>query len=320
MSIITDKDKYLDSIPETGVLTFASRTKRMTDMLFGQVQDLYEQAGLNFKPMWFAFLLTLKHGNGLDIKTLAERRRITHSAASQIVKDLAKNGLVEVAAEKHDLRQKKVTITEEGRKTLYKLIPHLQLVQETLNELLGDDMDAVFRAMDRLEFGLKEQPFKARRLSKLEGLEITDYKSEYRDAFERFYRSWIEQYFAISEKDEELFSNPEAVVSAQGGFILMATYEGEPVGALDTLPHNEKVIELVKIGVDDSLQGRGVGGELVRAAMAKAKEQGYEEMIVETDTTIPVAPKMFRKLGFIDDIRKNHAYVNRGNMWLKIKL
>lgn len=319
-TIIQENEKYLESISETGVLTLASRFKRLTDLLFSQVQELFIERGVKFKSTWFSILLTLKHSDGLDIKTLAQRRRISHSAASQIIKDLEKNGMVNSEVESSDQRQKRITITEDGKKSLDKLIPQLKIVESTLQDILGEDFESFFTALDNLEYELNETPLKKRRLEKLDNIEIVPFEDSHRESFEALLRSWLEKYFSVEPKDKELFESPRKLVIDNGGQIFMALHSGKAVGVVSLIKHSDTIVELSKIGVDDTLQGRGIGGKLVDRAVEHAKQNDYKEMVIETDTSLPVSINLFQKRGFRDDPRKDHSYQHRGNIWLKKKI
>ncbi len=314
-TISNENDKYLESISETGVLTLGSRFKRITDMLFSQVQDLYNERGIKFKSTWFAFLLTLKHSKSLDIKSLAQRRKISHSAASQIVKEMTKQGLVTSEVESSDQRQKKITITEKGSKILDQLIPLLKIIENSLLDVLGEQFENFFHTLDTIEYDLSQTPFKARRLPRLENIEIVNYTNSHKADFEKLTKNWLEKYFTLEPRDEELFEDPKA--HTNGGEIFMALVDGQARGTLSLIPHSERTIELAKMGVDDVYQGRGLGGALVEKAIEFSKAQGYKEMIIETDTVLKVSIELYKKYGFRDDPRKDHSYANRGNIWLK---
>jgi hypothetical protein len=49
--------------------------------------------------------------------------------------------------------------------------------------------------------------------------EVVTYRGEWRDAFERLNREWIETWFALEEADRETFRDPAARVLAPGGQI-----------------------------------------------------------------------------------------------------
>lgn len=142
---------YLESISEEGVLTLATRLRRVADILFTQVQDLYSSNNRNFKPAWFPFLLALSNSKNLDIKTLAKKRKVTPSAASQIIKELIDNKLVSVELKTTDQRQKKIKITKKGLDALNSLIPDLKIIEKSLIDIIGDDQKILFEILENTE-------------------------------------------------------------------------------------------------------------------------------------------------------------------------
>jgi DNA-binding MarR family transcriptional regulator len=105
--MIIDKikiDEYIENLPNDSILAIGSLTKRLTDILFAQVQDLYTKRVHDFKPVWFSFLLALKKADGLDLKSLAAKRGVSPSAASQVVKELERKGLATTVTNKTDSR------------------------------------------------------------------------------------------------------------------------------------------------------------------------------------------------------------------------
>ena len=312
-----EKEKYLQSISETGVHTLGSRFKRLTDLLFSQAQDLYSSRGLKVKPAWIAFLLTLKHSESLDIKRLANRRRISHSAASQIIKEMEKAGFVTSKVEEKDQRQRKIEITELGTNAIEELVPQLQIIEKTFKEILGEDFEIFFNILERFEYELNEKPLIGRRLSPLENIEVVKYEEKFSEALKYLIGSWLNKYFSIESRDEALLNNPKKEILENGGEIFVALHENEACGVLILVHHNDETIELSKIVADESLYGRGIGSALLKHALDYSKSKSYKEVIVETDSSLQASIDLFRKFGFRDDTIKSHSYDNRGDLWFK---
>lgn len=176
-----DKVKYLDLISQKGVLTFASRLKRLTDLLFSQAQELYKYKKRDFKTGWFAFLLCLRQKDGCDLKSIAKQSGISTPTASQIMKELSNKKYIITSVNKKDFRYKTIKISPKGSAILEEIVPELKLIEDTMRSILGKDLDYILAKLSYLEQELKARPFKNRVLSKLE---IKNYNDKYKSYFE----------------------------------------------------------------------------------------------------------------------------------------
>jgi GNAT superfamily N-acetyltransferase len=57
-------------------------------------------------------------------------------------------------------------------------------------------------------------------------------------------------------------------------------------------------VELAKMGVRPSAQGKGAGRMLVQAAVARAREMGMRRIYIETNSGLAPALKLYRDAGF----------------------
>ena len=162
--LLLNAESYIDSIPEQGSLAFSCLMKRISDLMISQVQELYTKSGHKFKPTWFPTLHSLYKSEGLDLKTLSKKRRVTPSAISQVVKELIANDLVFQKAESNDLRQKKIFLTEKGAELLKIIVPQLQTIEATIVELLGKDFEIIIQSLLKFEEELLEKPMFQRQI------------------------------------------------------------------------------------------------------------------------------------------------------------
>src|SRR5690242_3847361 len=68
-------------------------------------------------------------------------------------------------------------------------------------------------------------------------LMIVPYRQEFRSAFERLNREWIETWFEVEDADREVFRNPEATILAAGGQIFFVLRKGEVLGTCAVIFH-----------------------------------------------------------------------------------
>lgn len=129
-------------------------------------------------------------------------------------------------------------------------------------------------------------------------IQIVDFSPQYADAFRTLNETWIRQYFEIEASDLAQISNPEKSIISDGGHILVAISETEPVGVVALIPHGEMCFEMAKMAVSPEMQGSGIGRRLAEAAIARAKKCGANRIFLESNTRLGPAIALYRKLGF----------------------
>lgn len=110
------------------------------DVTFGQV-----------KVMKAVALLTLNNQNGVMLKTLAEKVKLTSGAVSIIVDSLVQQGFLERRHSEVDRRAVSIFLSEKGkeRAALYAEF-YNKLITDFLNELTEDEQHTFVRLLDRL--------------------------------------------------------------------------------------------------------------------------------------------------------------------------
>ncbi|WP_315817538.1 GNAT family N-acetyltransferase [Paraflavitalea speifideaquila] len=129
-------------------------------------------------------------------------------------------------------------------------------------------------------------------------LKIVPYEPIHRDAFRQLNQAWINRYFRLEEADNRALNDPEGYILNKGGFIFMALWEGEVVGACALIKVNQRVFELAKMAVTDKVQGKGIGYALGKACIDKARELGIKKVELLSNTLLKPAIHLYTKLGF----------------------
>src|SRR5690349_6913641 len=101
------------------------------------------------------------------------------------------------------------------------------------------------------------------------------------EAFRRLNEEWIERYFRIEEKDRETLGDPHGEILDPGGAILIAESDGVAVGCCALIRAAPGTFELAKMAVTGQHHGRGLGRELVAAAIATARSMGGNRLFLE---------------------------------------
>jgi len=131
-------------------------------------------------------------------------------------------------------------------------------------------------------------------------IEIIDYRPEHQEIFRALNEAWISKYFTMEESDYKALDNPQNYILDKGGCILVALYDGEPLGvcALIKMNDSEYDFELAKMAVSPKAQGKNIGFLLATAVIEKAKSLGAKKIYLESNTVIKPAISLYHKLGF----------------------
>jgi tRNA-specific 2-thiouridylase len=154
-------------------------------------------------------------------------------------------------------------------------------------------------------------------------IHISRYTPEYRDAFERLNRAWIERYFHLEPSDLHYLSHPEQTIITQGGEIFIALDDGKPVGCCALIRHEDVDgdvrWELAKMAVDEHAQGHGVGLRLGLSLMDYARAIGARRLFLEANTRLEASIHLYRHLGFVP-VEDYQAVYERCDLYMEADL
>lgn len=83
-----------------------------------------------------------------------------------------------------------------------------------------------------------------------------------------------------------------------GGVFRIVEVDGEIAGSYGLYPLSAKVCELRKMYLMPIYQGRGIGKMMMDEALALAREKGFEEIVLETNSVLVRATHLYRKYNF----------------------
>ncbi len=146
----------MDLISELGALAVATRLKRLSERLAGDVNKIYKELDLNFESKWFLVLELLSRRKTLSIVDIADELKLTHPAIVQFADQMLKAKLIIAQKDIKDGRKRMVSLSPQGVKLLRQLAPVLAVVKEE-NELWLKEADShLLDIMSQLEAKLDE--------------------------------------------------------------------------------------------------------------------------------------------------------------------
>ena len=94
----------------------------------------------------------------------------------------------------------------------------------------------------------------------------------------------------LDEIENSYFSN--------GGYFGVVEEAGVIVATVGIYKLSESICELRKMYALPSQRGKGLGKKLMHFSLAKAKELGFERIVLETASPLVEAIKLYKKYGF----------------------
>lgn len=79
----------------------------------------------------------------------------------------------------------------------------------------------------------------------------------------------------------------------------IAEHQGAPVGSIMLAKETEMVGRLRLLLVEPSARGLGVGETLIAACIARAREAGYAELVLWTQSILLPARRLYARFGFV---------------------
>lgn len=115
--------------------------------------------------------------------------------------------------------------------------------------------------------------------------------------FFRNYAGWLGVDLSYQNFDAEMANLPGAY-SAPQGRLFLAEVAAEPAGCVGIRPLSDGICELKRLYVEPAFRGRGIGRDLIMAAIRAAREIGYRKIMLDTLPNMRMALRLYRELGF----------------------
>lgn len=281
----------------------------------------------------------------MSISELTEATGLTQPAVSQIMTQMLKKDWVVVHTDSNDARRRLFQLTPSARESYTMLEPVWKAVRQAANALLSELDAPLLPLLAQLEHQLEHHSFYERIQEQLEDksnnesdnrfentennpankepqeapmIDILEYQPSYQSYFEQFNREWLERYFVVEPYDAKVLGDPETYIIQPGGSIYFAKLNEAIVGTVALIPREDGVVELSKMGVTSDCQARGIGRTLAQYVIGKAKTEGYHTVMLDSNTKLVPAIKLYRKLGFMEIPTDPNSPYERANIRMVI--
>jgi GNAT superfamily N-acetyltransferase/DNA-binding MarR family transcriptional regulator len=317
----------MDFMQEAGSLALGARLRRLGDSIGQEINQIYKSQETGFEARWFPFFQLLSQQSPLSTVEIADRLGVKHPSVNAIMQELKDQGFIGVIPDTNDKRRFLLELTP-AAKRLYNMMENIwRDLRQASDELIQEaDMD-VFKALLALETALKNKSlaerFKNVRLHAVEKeVRIRAYEPSLKQHFVNLNGEWIDKYFGLEDPDRKTLAEPDKYILKKGGFVFFAEVGDEIIGTCALLKRDDSTYELAKMRVDERFQGRKIGRRLVDACITQAKECGAKKIVLETNSVLNPAIKLYTNAGFKHETpasQKTGGY-KRGDTFMRLEL
>jgi len=295
----------MEFFEQIGKVALGSRLRMLTEKITEDSAQIYRLYNLDMQPKWFPVFYVLSKGEEKTITAIAKEIGHSHPSVSKIISEMSKAGYVIEKRDEADGRRNVVSLSETGNELTAKIENLYIDVASGIDDVSSQASHDLWKAIGEWEFLLEQKTLLRRvqeqkKLRESKKVEIVPYAPEYQKAFRALNVEWISTYFKMEENDYKSLDNPDGYILSKGGHILVALYDGEPVGVCALIKMNdpEYEFELAKMAVSPKAEGKNVGWLLAQAIIKKAEGLGAKKIYLESNTVLKPAINLYHKLGF----------------------
>ena len=150
-------------------------------------------------------------------------------------------------------------------------------------------------------------------------MEICAYTAAFRSSFKTLNEEWLKKFFTIEPYDALLLENCESEIINKGGHIFFGIDNNEVIAKYAFLPTTNKCVELGKMAVTETHQGKGYGQQLLKHVLETARTLGYTEILLYSNRILQNSIHLYKKYGFKEVSNIDSPY-KRGDIKMLIKL
>ncbi|MDX2069944.1 MAG: bifunctional helix-turn-helix transcriptional regulator/GNAT family N-acetyltransferase [Haliscomenobacter sp.] len=311
---------------QTGKKAIGTRLRRLSEWITEDAAQIYTLYGVTLQPKWFPVYYVLSGGEAKTITSIAEEIEHSHVSVSKIIREMAKSGLITFGSDENDARKNLVSLSELGLAINAKIAPQFEDVGNAIEAIMAQSNHDLWKAIEEWEFllsqkSLLQRVIEQRKARESQAVKIVDYTPVYQQAFRDLNVEWISKYFKMEPADYQALDHPQSYILDKGGHILVALYQGQPVGVCALIKKDHPVFdyELGKMAVSPAAQGKSIGFLLGKAILDKARELGARNVFLESNTLLKPAINLYYKLGF-EKISGYPSPYERSNIQMMVEL
>lgn len=310
---------------KTGKMAIGSRLRLLTARMTDDAAKVYELYGVTFSPKCFPVFFILSEEGEKTITEIAEAIGHSQPSVTRIVKEMIKDGLVKQHLQSGDKRRNLVGLTKKGLALVQKIQLQYADITDAVEGIIREASHNLWEAIAEWEFLLDQKSLVKRvqeqkKLREGKAVQIVPYESKYQAAFKALNEEWISAYFEMEQADYKALDNPEGYILNKGGRILVALYEGEPLGVCALIKMDTPgYYEMAKMAVSPKAQGKSIGWLLGQAIISEAKKLGASILYLESNTVLKPAINLYYKMGFEKVAGKSTPY-KRCNIQMELNL
>jgi DNA-binding MarR family transcriptional regulator len=141
--------------------TLGTALRHLLDLLDGDVEATYREAGLKYRPRYTPMMRALTERPEATIRQLADIAGVTHSAASQTIAKMKTDGIV-LFSSTADGRERAVKLSARGKSLLSQVRGHWDATNAAADELDSELSARLSGCVEEAIAALERTPFKER--------------------------------------------------------------------------------------------------------------------------------------------------------------
>jgi DNA-binding MarR family transcriptional regulator/GNAT superfamily N-acetyltransferase len=256
------------------------------------------------RPLGPSRLLFEVGAEGVRVADLRRRLSLDSGYLSRLLRRLESEGLVTVARDPADGRQRMVRLSPAGRREWRRLDRRAEDLARRLVDPLSD----------RLQAELDSALATAERL-----LRAATADFDVVDPASPVARSTLAAYFAeLDERFESGFdprqggADDDAAMRAPDGVFLVMRSDAAPIGCGGVLRVDDRSGEIKRMWVHPDWRGLGLGSRLLARLETAARDLGRDRIVLDTNATLLEAIAMYERAGYRSIERYNdNPYAQR---------
>ncbi len=289
---------------DVGKMGLGSRVRVLGERIGVDAAEIYLRYGVGLKPKWFPVFYVLSERNKMTVTSIAESIGHSHVSVSKILGEMGKAGLIKEEMNLKDRRCTFVSLSRSGKNISRKISDQYIDVRSAIDEISAEASHDLWEALKEWEALLEKKSLLQRVLSHKKSREsaavrIEAYQPKFQKAFRALNEDWIKTYFKMEKPDHDALDYPKEYILDRGGYIFVATLKGKPVGVCALIKRDgAHAYELAKMAVAADARGKNIGWLLGKAVVDKAHALNAGRVLVESNTILKPAIKLYQKLGF----------------------